>query len=114
YFFGIYVPGRKDSGGDGDALLQLEEPLNRRLGVFAPVETTQRGSVQDLGNREPRAGLDRQARGSDRFFKAAGGAERGSQADIGQVYQGIEGAEADRPFSMLDRDRVVALPGAHD
>src|SRR5690348_16618972 len=37
-----------------------------------------------------------------------------SQAHIGQVSLRIEGAEADRPLSMLHRDRVVAVPGAHD
>src|SRR6516162_6786022 len=36
------------------------------------------------------------------------------QADIGQEYQGIEGAEAERAVGLLDRDRVVALPGAYD
>src|SRR5206468_528651 len=52
--------------------------------------------------------------GGDRFFKAAGGKMSVSQADIGQDYQGIEGAEAERAVGLLDRDRVIAFPGAHD
>ena len=36
------------------------------------------------------------------------------QADIGQVDQGVEGAEAERAVGLFDRDRVVTLPGAHE
>ena len=88
--------------------------LHRSLGVFAAVETTQRGSVQDLRHREPRVRLGRQACRSDRFFEAAGGKMCIGEADIGQLYQGVEGAEAKRTVGLLDCDRVVALPGAHD
>jgi len=93
-----------DSCGLFDGL----EPLHHGLGVFAPVETAQRGSMQDLGNREPRGRLGRQACGSDCFLEAAGGKMCVGQAAIGQIYQGIEGAEAERSVSLLDCDCVVA------
>ena len=83
YIFRVYVTGREDRRGDGDAGLQLEEPLRHSLGVFPPVETAQRGSVQDLGNAEPRVRLGRQACGSDCFLEAADGKMCVGQADIG-------------------------------
>src|ERR1700730_19251805 len=36
------------------------------------------------------------------------------QTDIGRVYPGIEGAEAERAVGLLDRDRIVVLPSAYD
>jgi len=77
--------------------------VHHGLRVFAPVETAQRGSVQDLGNAEPRIRLGRQVCCSDPFFEAAGGKMCIGQADIGQVYQGIEGAETERPVGLLRR-----------
>ena len=88
--------------------------MHRSLGIFAPVETAQRGSVQDLGNGEPRVRLGRQTCGSDRFFEAAGGKMCIGQTDIGRVYPRIDRAEAERAVTVLDGDRVVALLGAYD
>src|SRR4029077_1711349 len=82
YIFPVYVTGREDRGGDGEAGLQLEEPLHHGLGVFAAVETAQRGSVQDNGNGETWVRLGRQAGASDRFFEAAGGKMCVGQTDL--------------------------------
>jgi hypothetical protein len=42
----------------------------------------------------------------DHFFEATGSEMCVGQADIRQIYQGIEGAEAERAVGLLDRDPI--------